>query len=93
MVPILPFLLLQIQVDLRSYVVELQPKNLPADKIFGKRFPIILQHKRAMMELDTGNESLFDKYNTIQKKRSPEAIVLFCRTNKEKEEWYRRYVV
>ncbi|KAF6035506.1 TEX2 [Bugula neritina] len=77
----------QIQVDMRNYAVELQPNSLGIPRLFSKRYPICLIHKRAVSD----NRNTQSHFLGVQG-RIPDVIVLFSRTGREKEEWYKSFI-
>ncbi|XP_067930548.1 testis-expressed protein 2-like [Watersipora subatra] len=82
----------QLQVEMTNFLVNLKPESLSHSRIYSKRFPICLTNKKWL----TSNEDSFEGslFHSQERRTNSnfglKAIFLFARTNKEKEEWYRR---
>ena len=78
---------------MENYIVDLRPHGLSQGRLYNKRFPICLTRKQFSAFQTLAGGSLFDQYQTTNERRDPpNVIIIFARTNKEKEEWFRRYV-
>ena len=75
---------MQVKIDMTEYQVELLPPDLDEKRIYSRKFPISLTSK--MEDKAMPLSSVFSDGAPLS------TVILFARTGREKEEWFKRYV-